>query len=522
MQKKLERMANLQSSLGVGSRNAADLHELAGLRLAAGDLNSAIDMYSRCLTFDCQNSAVYNNLGVVFIKAGRYAEAIDTLGQAIALQPGYVRALVNLGKAMREVGRLPEARAHLEEALVRQPGYVPALINLGEVLSAQGEIHAAHAALRGAVELAPRSVEAHMALGIVKLQSGESGAALESLRCAVRLGPDHADAHSTLAHALFSSGEWTESWPHFEHRLRRAAQRTPPRPPPRVERWNGRTKPQGELWVVGEQGLGDQLQFLRYAKLLLCEGFKCAFSCDPRLVKLAGMALPGIRVVPFDATDPEASTARWVPLMSLPHWHGTTPNSVPYAAGYLAADRLRLEPWRATLTALTGLKVAITWSGNVQMETGRHSGRSPNLAALEPLLRIPSVSFISLQKGPAEQQLDTVPFGGSILRLPNLDAGPDAFLDTAAVLQSVDLLITSDTAIAHLAGGLGIATWLCLMHEPDWRWMMHGTSTPWYDSLRLFRQPKPGDWASVFAQVAQALAHSNIGCGYQQDNGVRA
>jgi hypothetical protein len=140
------------------------------------------------------------------------------------------------------------------------------------------------------------------------------------------------------------------------------------------------------------------------------------------------------------------------------------------------------------------------------METGRHRGRSPPLHALEPLLRVPGAHFISLQRGPGEEQLDTATFGRSILRFKDLDSGPDAFLDTAAALTCVDLLVTSDSAIAHLAGALGVPTWLCLMHEPDWRWMREGSRTPWYASMRLFRQPSPGDWGSVFAAVAAELS----------------
>ncbi|MGO9993423.1 MAG: tetratricopeptide repeat protein [Steroidobacteraceae bacterium] len=501
----LDAIANLELSLSREHGSAAGFYELARLKLAAGDIPGAIAAYSQCLTFDRHNAAVYNNLGAVLIKAGRFDDAVGALQTALALQPAYQRALVNLGKALRESGRLLEALTRLEEALALQPGYVPALVNLGDTLCAIGDVEAALHALERAVQLAPDHVEAHMTLGIARQQAGHVAAALESLRYAVALAPEHADAHSNLAHALFYSGDWPAAWPHFEYRFQRSAQRAALRPPAQVARWDGIAAPLRELWLVGEQGLGDQLQFARYAKVLQAEGFDCVIACDPRLVKLLALALPGPRVVPFDTAPVEPAATRWIPLMSLPHWHRTRPDTVPHAAGYLAVDPLRVAHWRTRLPAARGPRVALAWAGNPRMETGRYAGRSPPLASLAPVADIP-VTFISLQKGPGEEQLDAVPFGRTITRLTDLDAGPDAFLDTAAILTCVDLLITADTAIAHLAGGLGVPTWLCLMHEPDWRWMSRGSGTPWYASMRLYRQPTPGDWASVYAAVAGDLA----------------
>jgi len=483
--------------------NPETLHERAEVKLAGGDIDGAISLYVRCLTFAPHNEAIHNNLGVALLKARRFSDAVAAFQAARALKPGYVRALVNLGKALRELGRLSEALIRLREALALQPDYVPALINLGDACAAIGDLDAAEGALVRAAQLAPRQAEAHMSLGIVRLQAGRSGQAIESLHTAIALAPDHADAHSNLAHALFCSGDWQASWPHFEYRFRRHAHRAKLKTPPGMPRWDG-TDTDIELWLLGEQGLGDQLQFARYAKLLRARGIRCVIACDPRLVRILALAPLGARVVPAE-TAAAAGAARWVPLMSLPAWHGTRPDTVPAAGGYLAADPQRIAAWRERLTA-PGLRVALAWSGNPDMETGRYAGRSPPLAALAPLMSVPRVSFISLQRGPGEEQLDQVPFGAAIQRLPGLDEGRDAFLDTAAVLKCIDLLITSDTAIAHLAGGLGVRCWLCLMHEPDWRWMRSGDTTPWYASMRLFRQSSAGDWPSVYREVAAALA----------------
>jgi Flp pilus assembly protein TadD len=492
----------LQARLARNPGNHADLQELAGLKLSSGDLDGAIEMYSRCMTISPHNAAVRNNLGVALLKSRRFTEAIATLEAALSLQPGYVRALVNLGKALRELGRPAEAIARLREALAIQPDYVPALINLGDAGAAIGDSDAALQALQRAVLLAPAQVEAHMSLGIAQLQAGHLRESLDALRAAVDLAPAHADAHSNLAHALFCSGDWPAAWPHFEFRHARPYQ-AKLRAPPGVARWDGDSS-SVELWLIAEQGLGDQLQFARYARLTSARGMDCVIACDPRLVGILKLAPLGARIVPLQ-TAPTSPSARWFPLLSLPAWHATRPQTVPAADGYLAADPTRRERWRKQLPGPPALRVALAWAGNPLMETGRYAGRSPPLAALAPLTKVPGVTLISVQRGQGEEQLDTVSFGAEILRLPDLDAGPDAFLDTAAVLTCVDLVVTSDTAIAHLAGGLGVPCWLCLMHEPDWRWMRSGDSTPWYASMRLFRQTRIGDWAGVYSQVAAAL-----------------
>jgi hypothetical protein len=348
-------------------------------------------------------------------------------------------------------------------------------------------------------------VEAQASLGIVYLQLGRVPESLNVLRAAVALAPDHADAHSNLFHALFVTRDWESAWPHFEYRFQRHAHGSKLRPPTGLTRWDRTVSPDLELWLIGEQGLGDQLQFARYAKLLRSSGARCVIACDPKLVKILEIARLGARIVPFD-TPPAPATAQWFPLMSLPGWHRTRADTAPAAAGYLAADPVRLGQWRARLSSARGLRVALAWAGNPRMESGRYAGRSPPLAALAPLMKVPGVSFISLQKGHGEEQLDHVPFGSAILRLQDVDSATDAFLDSAAILKCIDLLVTSDTAIAHLAGALGVPTWLCLMHEPDWRWMRERADTAWYTSMRIFRQRSPGDWAGVYAEVAAQLA----------------
>lgn len=481
------------------------LYERGAAQLAAGDVAGAISSYRAALNLGPPSAALWNNLGTALIKAGNHGEAIAALESALALEPGYRRALVNLGKALREIGRPVEAVRILNAALRQDPDYVPALVNLGEALATLGELVAAETVLERAIERAPRLVEAHMTLAVIRSRADRHAEALASLDAALAIAPEHADLHTNLAHVSFTSGDWRGAWPHFEYRFRRSVHRAKLASLPGDARWNGATHTDGEVWLLGEQGLGDQLQFARYARAVRERGMRCVLVCDPRLVALLSQARLADRVVPLHEPF-DAAHARWFPLMSLPAWHATTPETVPSADGYLVCDPRHLEHWRARLGVSRRRRVGLVWAGNPRMETGSYAGRSPQLGSLAPLFTVPDVEFLSLQKGSGEEQLDQHDLGRSVTRLPGLDEGPDAFLDTAAVLRCVDLLITSDTATAHLAGALGVPTWLCLMRYPDWRWLQEGTETPWYRSMRLFRQRSAGDWGGVYREVAAALA----------------
>ena len=485
--------------------NAGALCNLANMRVRQGDLDGAISAYSQALVLEPANVGACNNLGTALIRSGQPDAAIPILERALALQPGYLRALTNLGKALRETGRAEDAVARLREALDIEPNYGPALVNLGDALAANGDFELSEQVLERAIGFAPGLAEAHMALGIARLQRGRVTEALTALHKAIALSPAHPDAHSNLAHALFMTGNWQAAWPHFEYRFHRTAHRAQIHVPGRLSRWDGALAEGQELWLVGEQGLGDQLQFARYANELSACGIRCVIACDPRIVKVLDCGTLQADIVAL-GTWAHQPSAYWLPLLSAPAWHRTRMDNVPGAKRYLSADPARVATWKSRLKPLQGLRVAIAWAGNPKMETGRYVGRSPPLAALAPLADLPGVNLISLQKDAGEQQLDTVPFARSIFRIPDLDTGADAFVDTAAILECVDLLITSDTAIAHLAGALGVPVWLCLMQEPDWRWMREGSRTPWYSSMRIFRQPTPGDWISVYAEVAAALA----------------
>jgi tetratricopeptide (TPR) repeat protein len=496
-------ISRLESEILRDGPTAARLYELGGLKLAQADFAGALTAYRQCLSLTPPNAALYNNMGTALIGARRYQEAVSVLESALVLAPAYERALVNLGRALYEAGRAAESVERLRRALVLKPDYVPALVNLGNALTATGQFAQAQTALERAIDLAPALPEAGIGLSNTLLRSGRPKDALEILQGVVARSPSHAQSRWHLGHLLFLLGHWMEAWPHMEFRLEHLGVS----PAAGMQRWDGVIDNDLELYLVAEQGLGDQMQFARYARCLSQLGMRCIIRCEPRLAKLLEEAELGCRVEPQTMARPEHDpAARWTPLLSLPAWHRTQPDTVPCPQGYLKADGNRGALWESRLPGRPDLRVGLVWAGNPQFEVGRSVGRSPGLAAMTPLLGVGGINFVALQKGHGEEQFTDDPQYACITKLPDLDAGPDAFLDTAAVLKCIDLLITSDTAIAHLAGALGVPTWLCLTHVPDWRWGLHGDHTPWYATVRLFRQPRFGAWAPVFDQVAAELA----------------
>jgi hypothetical protein len=271
-------------------------------------------------------------------------------------------------------------------------------------------------------------------------------------------------------------------------------------------RWDGAQPLAGKtLLVHAEQGLGDTLQFCRYLPSLTARGATVAFEVIPSLKALMGTLSGGIRVMVRG--EPVPSIDYHCPLLSLPLAFDTELATIPADVPYLSADPKRIARWAGRLAGLTGLKVGIAWQGNPSVERLVWArGRSIPLTALAPLAELPGVSLVSLQKGAGAEQLQQVPFRHPVLDLgPEFDGGPDAFVDAAAVMSTLDLVISSDTSIAHLAGSLGRPVWTLLHASPDWRWLLGRADSPWYPTMRLFRQ-SGGGWGDVVGAVVAELA----------------
>ena len=323
---------------------------------------------------------------------------------------------------------------------------------------------------------------------------------MASYQQAVRLKPDYAEAHWNQALARLQMGQFEQGWPGYEWRWKCKEFGT--LPPFRAPLWDGSPLDGRTILVHAEQGLGDTLQFIRYIPLVQKHGGRVIMMCQPPLCALLAHC-PGIeRLMPHGDAPPEIDLH--VPLLSLPRLLGTTLENVPADGPYLDAEPDLVEAWRHRLGAYPGLKIGIAWQGNPKFRLDRV--RSLPLAQFAPLASVPGVHLLSLQKGLGREQLAAPERRFPVTDLGGqLDETTGAFMDTAAVMKNLDLVITSDTSIAHLAGALGVPVWVALNVVPDWRWLLDRDDSPWYPTMRLFRQTRLGHWEDVFHCMAEAL-----------------
>jgi tetratricopeptide (TPR) repeat protein len=456
--------------------------------------------YRRCLEIDPGHIEARVNLGFALGELDRLDEARACYEEALRLRPDLAEAHHNLGNVLREQGKVDDALPHYHEALRLRPDYAKAHINLGVALVARGSVDEALRSLEEGVRLQPDSAESHSSLGTALCAQGRLDAALAEYEQAIELKPDYPDAYWNRALVRLLRGDLEHGWPDYEWRWRCA--RHSPMPDFTQPRWDGGPLDGRTVLLYAEQGLGDTLHFVRYAPLVKARGGRVIVQCQRALIPLLSHS-PGIDGLtawgdippPFDV---------YVPLMSLPSLFHTTLETIPAGIPYLFADPERIAHWRRELAPVRGLRVGITWQGSPRHPWDRH--RSVPLALFEPLARNEGVQLISLQQGHGTEQLLDLAGRFPVLSLGDLvdrTAGP--FMDTAAILRNLDLVVSVDTAIAHLAGGLGVPLWLAVHHTPDWRWLLDRDDNPWYPSARLFRQPAPGDWASVFGRMAEEL-----------------
>lgn len=467
----------------------------------AGRLERAVELYRTVLALDGGHAGAAHRLGVLAAESGHHPLAVELLRRAVEADPAIALYHVDLGGALHELGRLDEAAACYRRALALEPDHLVARVNLGNALRDLERPGEAVAELERAGAQAPDHAVVQMNLGCALHDLGRLEAAAARHRRALALAPDHPEAHWNLGQALLLQGDLAAGWTEYEWRTVTAngPRRTFERPP-----WDGGDLTGRTILLHAEQGLGDTLQFIRYAPLVKARGAAAVIVESPPALTALLRGVDGVdRLVPTGAALPAFD--RHAPLPSLPHLFGVGEDSIPAGVPYLRPEPDRVAWWRERLAAgPPGLRVGVAWQGNPHGRVDR--GRSPPLAALAPLAAVPGVRLISLQQRDGVEQLAALPEGMAIETLgPGVDAD-GAFVDTAAIMMSLDLVVSSDTAIPHLAGALGRPVWLAVKRVPDWRWLLGRADSPWYPTLRLFRQRRDGDWDGVFRAIAAALA----------------
>ncbi len=443
--------------------------------------------------------------GATLVALGRFEEALAPLERAVQLLPGDADAYVQRGLALLNLDRHAEALENFDRALALRPDASEVLNNRGIALTAAGRVSEALESFIRASVLSGMSADNQTNMGIVLKILGRHREAAASFGRALTLAPDDPSAKFALAFLHLTLGEFALGWPLYEARFDVPALNNPARHFG-APRWNGTQSLAGKTILIhAEQGLGDVLQFCRYLLLLAAQGVSVVFEVMPSLKALLRSLPATIQLV--GRGEPLPPVDYYCPLLSLPLAFKTRLDTIPVQVPYLRAEPQRTARWRQRLQALPGLRVGIAWQGNLAVERLIWArGRSIPLAALEPLARLPDVRLVSLQKGPALEQLHEVGFADRIVDLSaDLDCGPDAFVDTAAVMATLDLVISSDTSVAHLAGALGRPVWTALAASPEWRWGLERRDSPWYPTMRLFRQTTDGDWNTVVAAIAEAL-----------------
>jgi Tfp pilus assembly protein PilF len=433
--------------------------------------------------------------GVATQLLGEAEESIDHYRHAISLAPHNAEAWNNLGVSLLKLRRHAEAEPYLREAIQLDPSYAQAHNNLGNVFQARGEDEQAIACYRQALRLNPDYFEVFDHVGLAHHARGRLAEAVEAYGRAIQVSPGYGPAHMNRALAWLQMGEFERGWAEYEWRFH-----CPEHPVPAYEQpvWDGAPLAGRTILLWTEQGLGDNIQFIRYAPIIERTGGRVIVSSPPALRRILA-ACPGIgEVIAFGDALPDFDCH--APLMSLPRILGTTLQTIPGTVPYLFAEPASADLLGSGPGGAGEFKVGIAWQGNPDHKKDHH--RSFPLALLEPLAVIPGVRLYSLQKGHGLDQLAVVAD-----RFTVTDLGPqlDDFMDTANAIKSLDLVISPDTSLAHLAGALGAPVWVALPLASDWRWLLDREDTPWYPTMRLYRQRTWGNWNEVFERITRDL-----------------
>jgi tetratricopeptide (TPR) repeat protein len=451
--------------------NADALHLLAGAlgvrgyaHQERGELDAAVDCYLESLALVPAQAQIQNNLGNAYRNLGRQEEAIAAFRDAIAADAGLAEGHLNLGTALHLAGDRKQAALHYRAALQCRPDLVQAALNLGHLLEGEGD-------MQGAGECYRRAIAAR---------------------------PDFAQAHFNYALQLLLAGEYARGWEEYEWRLR-LPELQPHWPYAGRPRWDGADLHGKAILLYAEQGFGDALQFARYVPMVAERGGRVILGCRSQLKALFEQANWDCSVV--DASEPPPEFDLCCSLLSLPRIFGTTQATIPAQVPYLNAEAGKAARWEARLAADgDAMKVGLVWA--TEARTAIALAKSLSLDLLGPLAAVPRVIFYSLQKGPAAAEALHAPDG---MRLVDVAGELQDFSDTAALISGLDLVVTIDTATAHLAGALGKPVWTLTHWPPDWRWLLGRDDSPWYPAMRLFRRGRTDSWSDVIPRVAQAL-----------------
>lgn len=429
-----------------------------------------------------------------------YAEALECFEHALAKRAADPRILNDLAEVLLALDRLDDAETTLGEALRLNPDLARTHNNLGHLMNYRGRFEEAEASVRSALCLQPEHAPLHHHLGNILYNLGRVAEAEASYRTALRIQPEHRGSHVNLGRTLLLAGRFEEGWKEFRWRFEMTTDWNGRRFA--VPFWNGEPIGERRILLYADRGLGDTIQLCRYVPQIAA-GARTILAVQPGLVRLLSR-LPGVGQI-VTRGDEEPAFDLYCALMSLPLALGTTLETIPAMTAYLTPDPADAACWRERLSGVAGLRVGLCWAGDRWRDPRRvviDRRRSITLDTLAPLGGMPGVEFVSLQKGPPAAEAAHPPHG---MTLHDFTDDLQDFADTAALIDALDLVISVDTSVAHMAGALGKPVWLLNRFDTDWRWLQDREDSPWYPTLRQFRQATPGDWHGVIGRVRDAL-----------------
>lgn len=475
--------------------NADALEGLAYVAAKKGEFARAADWALRALQGAPASAPQYHAAASICQRAGRHEDAVRLYERSLELAPSHLPSYVDLAGSLAQLDRSGDALEMVDRAIALQPRLAELHYKRGWLLARLGRHEQEMAAYRTAIALQPDHVQAHVNLGVALRDLHCFEEALQQFDQAVAIDPQYPGAHTNRAQTRLLLGQFRAGWAEYEWRWQDGG---PPMPFDAARLWTGEQPIAGRTVLLHfEQGFGDTLQFVRYVDVVAAKGARVILRVQDELLPLLGGYPAASTVIGASGAVPDYDLH--CPLMSLPH--ACRLEDIPARVPYLQADAQKAQPWSARLEQATARpRVGIVWAGSRSHVDDRN--RSMGFAQLAPLLAA-EASFWSLQKDVPREDVEALHHRGNLV---DAGAGLHSFADTAALISQLDLVISVDTAVAHLAGALGKPVWVALPFTPDWRWLLARADTPWYPHTRLFRQTVRGDWSNVVQELSAALA----------------
>ncbi len=494
-----------QKAINIKPNYPEAYYDLGNIYQQKGNIDKAIDSYQQAIKLKPNSAETYNNLGNAYNEKGDTKNSIFSFRQAINLKPNFSEAHNNLANAFLEKGNFKEAISYFQQALNLNHNYPDAHYNLGRAFQKIGNINAAISSYQQAINLKSSYIQAYCELGSIFLEKGDLSNAISYYKQALILKPDYENAHFCLGYIFLFVGKYQQGWFKYEYRFKKSKNPVRPHANPQIPQWKSETLDLNEkLLIISEQGLGDTMQFMRYIPKLKQQGFDVSFCAQPKLhdlIKSSGITSNPL--TPEQGND--IKEGKWIPLLSVPRLLEVTPKNPVVTEPYIHCSNELIAKWKERLSNEKVSIIGINWQGDPHTEKNNLKGRSIPLEIFSTIAKRHNCKFLSLQKGFGSEQLESCSFKNQFVDCQDIVNETWGFLETAAIIANCDLVITSDTSVAHLAAGMGQATWCLLQYVPEWRWGMKGKTTFWYPSMKIFRQQERNNWTDVMERVASEL-----------------